>query len=27
VAEWVRTFVPEVPVEFVPAGEPFSSGT
>jgi putative NIF3 family GTP cyclohydrolase 1 type 2 len=27
VADWVRTFVPEVPVEFVPAGEPFSSGT
>ncbi len=25
VAEWLRTFLPEVPIEWVPAGEPFSS--
>jgi putative NIF3 family GTP cyclohydrolase 1 type 2 len=24
VADWLRTFVPEVPIEFLPAGEPFS---
>ena len=23
-AEWLRTFIPEVPVEWIPAGEPFS---
>jgi len=23
VADWVRSFVPEVPVEWIPAGEPF----
>jgi len=22
-AEWLKTFIPEVPVEFVPAREPF----
>lgn len=27
VAEWLRTFVSEVPIEFIPAGEPFSSAT
>jgi putative NIF3 family GTP cyclohydrolase 1 type 2 len=27
VADWLRTFVPEVPIQFVPAGEPFSSAT
>jgi putative NIF3 family GTP cyclohydrolase 1 type 2 len=24
VAEWLRTFLPEVPIDWVPAGEPFS---
>jgi putative NIF3 family GTP cyclohydrolase 1 type 2 len=24
VAEWLRTFVTDVPIEFIPAGEPFS---
>lgn len=27
VAEWLRTFVPDVPIQFIPAGEPFSSAT
>jgi hypothetical protein len=27
VADWLRTFVTEVPIEFIPAGEPFSSAT
>jgi putative NIF3 family GTP cyclohydrolase 1 type 2 len=27
VADWLRTFVAELPIEFVPAGEPFSSAT
>jgi hypothetical protein len=22
-ARWLKTFVPEVPIEFVPSGEPF----
>ena len=22
-ADWLRSFVPEVPIEFIPAGEPF----
>ena len=22
-AKWLRTFVPEVPVEFIPSGDPF----
>jgi putative NIF3 family GTP cyclohydrolase 1 type 2 len=26
VAEWLRGFLSEIPVEFVPAGEPFSAG-
>ncbi len=25
VADWLRTFLPDVPIEWVPAGEPFSS--
>ena len=25
VAEWLRTFLPDLPVAFVPAREPFSS--
>jgi putative NIF3 family GTP cyclohydrolase 1 type 2 len=24
VAEWLRTFLPEVPIAFIPAGEPFA---
>jgi len=27
VADWLRTFVTEVPIDFTPAGEPFSSAT
>jgi putative NIF3 family GTP cyclohydrolase 1 type 2 len=27
VAEWLRTFLTDVPVAFVPAGEPFSAGS
>jgi putative NIF3 family GTP cyclohydrolase 1 type 2 len=27
VAEWLRTFVSDVPIEFVPAGEPFSASS
>ncbi len=26
VAEWLRTFVPDVPIDWIPAGDPFSSG-
>jgi hypothetical protein len=25
VAEWLRTFLDEIPVEFIPAGEPFAA--
>jgi putative NIF3 family GTP cyclohydrolase 1 type 2 len=27
VADWLRTFITEVPIEFTPAGDPFSSAT
>jgi putative NIF3 family GTP cyclohydrolase 1 type 2 len=27
VAEWLRTFLPDVPIEWIPAGEPFSAPT
>jgi hypothetical protein len=23
VASWLKTFIPEVPIEWIPAGEPF----
>jgi hypothetical protein len=27
IADWLRTFITDVPIEFTPAGEPFSSVT
>jgi hypothetical protein len=27
VAEWLRAFLAEVPIAFIPAGEPFSSAS